>query len=109
MKSVIVLAIAMVGLSACGMTVNPPEHITVSGSPEGMRAFGDAMSGLIINGKASPDKKTAHTIMRTAQEKEITKREMTPSFLASIFARTSASNVTNLDVSESDANQPVLE
>ncbi len=78
------------------------DQATLSGSPEGLRAMFDGMTGLIIDGKASPDKRTAHTRMRESQEKEFTKRAMKPSFFSSILARNGASNVTNVDTGGSN-------
>ena len=97
MKKVIA-TLTILALTGCAsnMTVGK-DYATLSGSPEGLRSMFDGMNGMIVNAKASPDKKTAHTIMRAEQEREITKREMTPSFLSNLFSRNSASNVTNVD------------
>lgn len=102
-NTMMVVVFSMVALSGCAGNLSVAhESATLSGSPEGLRAMFDGLGGIIIDGKASPDKKTAHTIMRAAQEKEFTKRAMAPSFLSSIFARNGASNVTNVDTSEAN-------
>ena len=101
-QKMIVIA-GLVALTGCAGNLSVAgDQATLSGSPEGLRAMFDGMNGMISNGKASPDKNTAHWQMRNKQEKERTKREMTPSFLASIFARNGASNVTNVDTGESN-------
>ena len=86
-------------LSGCGAVLTTGDTATLSGSPEGIRAMMDGFGGLITDGKASPDQDTAHWIARKEQEKELTKRSMTPGFLQGIFQRNGASNTTNLDLS----------
>lgn len=98
-----IVVAGLVALTGCAGNLSVAgEQATLSGSPEGLRAMFDGMNGMISNGKASPDKNTAHWQMRNKQEKERTKREMAPSFLSSIFARNGASNVTNVDTSEAN-------
>jgi len=93
-----VIGCAIALLPGCGAVLNVgSENATLSGSPEGIRAMLDGMNGLIQNGKASPDKKTAHTILRMEQEKEQTKRLMKPGFFSNLLSRNAASNVTNVD------------
>lgn len=101
--SVFVLSGCAGNLSVAG------DQATLSGSPEGLRAMFDGMNGLISNGKASPDKNTAHWKARKLQEKERTKRAIAPSFLSSLLARNSASNVTNLEVSDTSNEMEDME
>lgn len=97
------IAIGLVALTGCAGNMSVAgEQASLSGSPEGLRAMFDGMSGLVTNGKASPDKNTAHWQMRSKQEKEKTKREMAPSFLSNLLARNSASNVTNVEAGGSN-------
>lgn len=98
-KQMVVLGVLVAVLSSgCGAVLNVgSEQASLSGSPEGIRAMLDGMNGLIQNGKASPDKKTAHTIMRLEQEREFTKRAMKPGFFSNLLSRNAASNVTNVD------------
>ena len=97
MKTIVAL-LAVASLTGCSAQLSThSDYATLSGSPEGIRSMMDGFQGLIINGKASPDKTTAHTIMRGDQEREISKRSMTPSFLSNLLNRNSASNVTNVD------------
>ena len=92
---------SIVVLSGCAGNLSVAnEQATLSGSPEGLRAMFDGFGGLISGGKASPDKLTGYQRARMAQEKEITKRESSPSFLASLLSRNSASTVTNIDASQ---------
>lgn len=49
-------------------------RILISSDSEGMRAFGDVLNGMITNGKASADSKSAHYELREYQENEKTKR-----------------------------------
>lgn len=94
------MVIALCLMTGCGAVLTAgSDSATLTGSPEGIRAMLDGMNGMIVNGKASPDKRTPAIAMRMEQEKEITKRSMARSFFSDIFARQSASNVTNIDTS----------
>ena len=94
----IVTFLAIASLTGCASQMNVgSDHATLTGTPEGIRSMMDGFQGLILNGKASPDKTTAHSIMRMDQEREISKRKMQPSFLSNLLNRNSASNVTNVD------------
>lgn len=67
----------LTGITGCSMVAPPLNgdgHIALIADAEGMRAFGDTMNGMITNGKASPDKDTAHWQNRQVQEVERTKR-----------------------------------
>lgn len=103
MKKLMVV-LCLCSVVGCGGVLNVGgDHASLSGSPEGIRAMLDGMNGLIVNGKASPDKRTAHILMRQNQEKEITKRSMAPGFFANLFNRQSASNVTNVDTGSAES------
>lgn len=74
----VTLSLAM---SACSMQSlegafvdNDEGRILISSDAEGMRAFGDVLSGMITNGKQTPDTKSAHYTLREYQENEKTKR-----------------------------------
>lgn len=56
-------------------------YVNVEGDEKGMIALSDMLSGLITNGKASPDKTTAHWQTREKQERERTVRETQPSWV----------------------------
>lgn len=100
MKTLIVSGLLLAVCSGCAGNLSVAgDQATLSGSPEGLRAMFDGMNGLISGGKASPDKMSGYQRARMAQEKEITKRQSTPSFLASLMSRNSASTVTNIDAS----------
>ena len=99
MKKLMVSSALLVVCSGCAGNLSVAnEQATLSGSPEGLRAMFDGINGILTNGKASPDRQTAHWQSRKEQEKEKTKRHMAPSFLSSLFQRNGASNVTNLDI-----------
>ena len=96
MKKLMVSSALLVVCSGCAGNLSVAnEQATLSGSPEGLRAMFDGINGILTNGKASPDRQTAHWQSRKEQEKEKTKRHMAPSFLSSLFQRNGASNVTN--------------
>lgn len=65
--------------SGCGIISTPSPwsegSIVVSGDAEGMRAFGDTLSGLISNSKTTdPTGNSAHWAFRAEQEQQRTKR-----------------------------------
>lgn len=94
----LMVVLCLCSVVGCGGVMNvSSDHATLTGSPEGIRAMFDGMTGLIIDGKASPDKRTAHTKMRENQEREFTKRAMVPGFLSNLLSRQSATAVTNID------------
>jgi hypothetical protein len=76
-------------LSACGTmsTHMPTEHgrILIDADAKGMQAFGDVLNGMVTNGKASPDKDTAHWQLRKKQAREETVQRYAPSFLGGLF------------------------
>lgn len=49
-------------------------YVTISGDAEGMRSLSDWNTGLITEGKTSPDVKSAYYQLREGQEIEKTKR-----------------------------------
>jgi len=75
------LAIVTTG---CGVLAMGDDHtqafddgfISIRSDARGMRAFGQAMNGLITNGKASPDVDTPYYLGRREEEQEITKRTL---------------------------------
>lgn len=101
-----IVVAGLVALTGCAGNLSVAgEQATLSGSPEGLRAMFDGMNGIITNGKASPDKTTAHWIARNEQEKERTKRAMAPSFLSGLFNRNGATNVTNVETGDAMGNE----
>jgi len=88
-KSILLAGIVM-GLSACGtMSSHLPTdngRIIIDADAKGMQAFGDVLNGMVTNGKASPDKDTAHWQLRKKQAREETVQQYAPSFLEGIFS-----------------------
>lgn len=65
------------GCSALGSDHTGPYdegYFSMQGDARGLRTFADAMNGLVVTGKASPDKDTAYHYNRRAEDTEITKR-----------------------------------
>ena len=89
--NLVVLAMVALGCTACSgkARVTAPGddsgYVAFEGDAKGVNAFLDGMNGMITNGKASPDKNTAHWITRTRIEREETKRRTAPSFLDNLF------------------------
>lgn len=78
----LVSIVTLLSTSACsGMLgsngLNSSEHgaISITADKEGMRAFSDAMTGMVTAGKASPDIVDAHHQLRGQQERETTTRK----------------------------------
>lgn len=59
--------------------------VAVVGTPEGIRAYGDSQNGLITNGKASPDQKTAYWNTREHRETEESSRQNAPGFMSKLW------------------------
>lgn len=59
--------------------------VAVVGTPEGIRAYGDSQNGLVTNGKASADIKSAYWQQREQRDKEDTVRDTYPGFLSNLF------------------------
>lgn len=53
------LAVKLIAIAAtasgCGVASYGGDGITITGSPEGIRAYHDGLNGILTNGKASPD------------------------------------------------------
>lgn len=84
------LAFLSLVFAGCGAIYAPSPlqdgHIAIAADAKGMRAFGDSLNGLIVNGKASPDVKGAHFQFRELEEQEGTKRLFAPNFMQKLFA-----------------------
>lgn len=73
MVGVTILALA-IALTGCGAAVSSGDHITLTGTPEGMRAFADLSNGLIRTGKESAEQPSEFFAHRATQERESTAR-----------------------------------
>jgi len=71
---VVIGMIAVVTLSGCGV-LRDNGQVTLMADAKGMRAFSDALNGLVTNGKASPDADTASWQARRMEMRETTKRQ----------------------------------
>ena len=72
------IVLLFTSLSACGMTVR-------IGTPEAVRAMGDADVAPITEGKASPDIKSAYYQAREHREVQETSRQAAPDFLTKLW------------------------
>jgi len=84
MKKVIAVALVATMLTGCpalSANVRPRDYVHFEGTPAGVRAWNDGQSGLITNGKASPDEDTSYYVNRRQEEFEITEREYRPSVI----------------------------
>jgi hypothetical protein len=82
MKKVILGCLIVVSCSGCWPY---QDGVMIVGTPEGIRAYADGQNGLITNGKASDDIKSAHWAAREEQEKQETQRALAPGWLAELF------------------------
>lgn len=64
------LIAACVSTQACSMTGLTSDEFVMRGTPEGIRAFGEAQEGLLILGKTQPDALPSNpqSALRMAQE-----------------------------------------
>lgn len=84
-SSIVVGCLALLGLTGCGATSRVGEGISISATPDGMRAFADMMVGAAKTAKESPDANNQFLGFRAHQESEKTVRETQPSFLSNLF------------------------
>jgi len=83
--------VIIIGLlcSGCGaiITPNPMQkgHIAVIADAEGMRAFGDTITGLVAEGKTPGEMKSSYFQHRDLREVEETKRAAQPGILSNLF------------------------
>jgi hypothetical protein len=99
------VAVATINLGACGgfaVSAPPADGEVILRGEKAIRAFYDGQNGMITNGKASPDKDTAHWQLRKKQTREDTVQKYAPSFLGGIFG----TQTTSLPVDKEPA-QPV--
>lgn len=81
-----ILAIGILfALTGCGMTAHSGEHFQLSGSPEGIRAFGDTLNGALKTAKESPDANNQYFQSRGFYESQMTVRASQPGFFQKLF------------------------
>lgn len=100
----ILLASLVTGCSQMSHSGGGDGYINIMADAKGMQAFGDMQNGMITNGKASPDKNTAHWMTRNVQEREATRRILAPTFLDNLFG--SSKTVPASAESAPESNQP---
>lgn len=85
-KVIFVFAIAAV-VSGCSATSHVGQHFTMSGTPDGIRAFGDTLVGSMKTAKESSDSNNQYFAHRNEYERNITTRETQnqPGFLQKLF------------------------
>lgn len=83
----------MLGLIAAGAVLTVVAYaftgcsgMVIAATPEGLREWGNAQSGLVAEGKASPDQKGAYWQLRELREVEQTKRETSPGWLSKMLS-----------------------
>lgn len=74
MKKMMVVGVVVSMLSACSFAGNAGDHVTLTGTPKGMMAFGDFLNGAVRTGKESPDKPSEYFAHRNTQEAHETQR-----------------------------------
>lgn len=77
--------IILVSQSGCTANKIGGPDVQISMTAEGARAWGDFQNGLVKTGKEAPDSPNQHLAFRSKEEREITRRENAPSFLAQLF------------------------
>lgn len=87
----ILITIAMITLSGCslGSTAHVGEHFTLSGTPEGVRAFGDTLIGALKTSKEQPSDDNQYLKTRRHYETNVTARQLNKpkSFIEKLFAQ----------------------
>lgn len=83
-----------IGYALSGCSLGQQGHVVLAADAQGMRAFGDALNGMIAQGKARPGATGAYFAHRNMREGEETRRAAAPGFLAGLFKRVSTEEVT---------------
>ena len=78
--------VSVVSCTGCFRASLSSQDFNLSGSAEGIRAYNDGVIGMARTAKESPERPSEYMAARGTQEKEITKRETSPSFLSQLFA-----------------------
>lgn len=75
-KTTIAFLAAACAMTGCSTSMLNNDEFRLSGTPEGIRAFSDTISGIGIIAKTDPESlpQNPHSALRVAQEKEATKR-----------------------------------
>lgn len=62
--------------SACSMTTLTQDEFRLSGTPDGLRAFSDTLTGIQVMAKTEPESlpQNPHSALRVAQEEQKTLR-----------------------------------
>lgn len=85
------LALALI-FTGCANTSHVGEHFTMSGTPEGIRAYSDYMVGSLKTSKEEPRARNQYLAMRQDYEANVTARELhkPKGFIQQLFANDSA-------------------
>ena len=76
-----------IGYALSGCSLGQQGHVVLAADAQGMRAFADALNGMIAQGKARPGATGAYFAHRNIREGEETRRAIAPGFLAGLFRR----------------------
>lgn len=68
------VSLLLMNFSACSIGGSAGDHVTLTGTPAGMMAFSDFVSGSIRTGKESPDRPSEYFEHRKTQEVHKTQR-----------------------------------
>lgn len=83
----IILSALFAFSTGCGLTAHSGEHFQMSGSPEGIRAFGDTLIGAVKTGKEGPDAPNQYFISRERYEAQETVRKTSPGLFQRLFSK----------------------
>lgn len=80
--------IACLHIAGCSTTANTGQHFTMTGTPDGIRAFGDTLVGSMKTAKESSDANSQYFASRAEFEKNVTARELSPKgFFQKLFGK----------------------
>lgn len=85
MKKTIFLLLTLSGCSL-GSTAHTGEHFVMSGTPQGIQAFGDTLIGSMRTAKEKDNAKNQYFAHRADYEKNVTERTKQPGLLQKLFS-----------------------
>ena len=80
-----VAIVAVLSVTGCGAAMHSGDHFVLSGTPEGIRAFGDTLNGAMKTAKEAPDAGNQYFQARGFYEAQVTQRNAQPGLFQKMF------------------------
>lgn len=81
----LIIGIVLVSCSGCATTGSVGEHFQMSGTPDGIRSFGDTLVGALKTAKETPNARNQYFKHREVYESNVTVRDTQPGIFNKLF------------------------